>query len=563
MADHEYDDLIPDFEIETTVESPVLDEIQREPVDSEELHHIRGGELRIRELKALMDERFGSFPERSFDHVVVGPLSRMWLEKSDIDIDALSINEPKVSALMLKHARVLESNPALERHLESNPMTAQRIGFDDTVPDQSTFWRAEQLLSPLEGQALREAAMRSVHGAFRAGSPIPPAVAEEYDLDEEELRKGNVGMDTRMWSLTQRVQDNLEKSMPHLGFDRAANAQYDTSVFYALLAHLALERCYPETGADVFGWTVEGDREVPGGANLYAQMKKFSREDIFEKFTAATDELLDVARREEVLEGPVALSIDVTGIPWFGAQPTDWTIGEEASDNFAQGWQFVTLAVVSKRARFALGILPIKYKRELSGVTRRLLRHSCPRVDAKRVYLDKEFHQEAVIEALRSVGYDFLIQAKRIGDVKQLLNKTTPGEIGARMGVSVGDLTPPTNALVVPVPEEEIGSEENKRRAYLTDMDVENRNLEGLYHQFRERWSIETLFWQLKDHYLPKTNSPDGRVRTFYLNTALLFYNMHTLVNRVPSLHVPGDTGITGWEVLHAIREAPFAGDRL
>lgn len=96
--------------------------------------------------------------------------------------------------------------------------------------------------------------------------------------------------------------------------------------------------------------------------------------------------------------------------------------------------------------------------------------------------------------------------------------------------------------------------------AWITDLDVEERNLRGLAYQFRNRWKVETAIRQLKHDFQGRCGSSHRQVRTLYFGAAQLFYNFWVALNRELPVHLggPPQHPLTGLETLHAIRDADF-----
>lgn len=100
---------------------------------------------------------------------------------------------------------------------------------------------------------------------------------------------------------------------------------------------------------------------------------------------------------------------------------------------------------------------------------------------------------------------------------------------------------------------------------WITDMDVDDRDLDGLGYQYRHRWKIETAIRQLKHTFQGQCRSADRLTRTVYFGAAQLFFNFWVALKHELPYHLgdPERFRITGLETLHAIREADFeAGER-
>jgi hypothetical protein len=95
---------------------------------------------------------------------------------------------------------------------------------------------------------------------------------------------------------------------------------------------------------------------------------------------------------------------------------------------------------------------------------------------------------------------------------------------------------------------------------WITDMDVDERDLEGLGYQYRHRWKIETAIRQLKHTFQGQCRSADRLTRAVYFGAAQLFFNFWAALKHELPYHLgePDRFQFTGLETLHAIREADF-----
>ncbi|MGQ3330809.1 transposase [Halorubrum sp. FL23] len=102
--------------------------------------------------------------------------------------------------------------------------------------------------------------------------------------------------------------------------------------------------------------------------------------------------------------------------------------------------------------------------------------------------------------------------------------------------------------------------ESDTHTVWITDMDVDERDLDGLGYQYRHRWKIETAIRQLKHTFQGQCRSSDRLTRTVYFGAAQLFFNFWVALNRELPYHLgdPGRFRLTGLETLHALREADF-----
>lgn len=240
----------------------------------------------------------------------------------------------------------------------------------------------------------------------------------------------------------------------------------------------------------------------------------------------------------------------------------EWTTGVLPEDNSASAWVFAVLSIVGRDMSYVLGALPLQNKGEIGSHLRRFLRrvNGVYNLDIERVYLDSELYTAEAVTALRNSGVEFLIQAKDQGEVTALLDEASKGEVATRTGVSFGDFSVrrKPNAFAWPVPPEEIGADNRDRphEAFLTDIDVDERDLEKIGREFRDRWGIETSIREVKRRFHAKCNSSEPSIRAFYFAMAGVLYNLSQYVgNRLEERLYADNIEWGGEEFLHAVRE--------
>ncbi|SEP27972.1 IS4 transposase [Halorientalis persicus] len=263
----------------------------------------------------------------------------------------------------------------------------------------------------------------------------------------------------------------------------------------------------------------------------------------------------------EALTPPIHLAYDTPQVSWYGDENERWTSGVLPTDNGASAWEFGVLSIVDSDMSYVLGALPLQNRSKIGAYLNRFLRRAIMtyNLDIGRVYMDSQLYTEEAVSALRQNNVDFLIQGKDDGGIEELLDEAEAGEIATREDVRFGDrdFSRPPNAFAWPVPSEKTGADDRDRphEAFITDIDVEERDLEGLGQQFRKRWGIETSIREIKDRYHAKCNHSDHRLRAYYFIIATVLYNLSQYVdNRLEERLMADDVSWGGQEFLHAVR---------
>jgi len=446
----------------------------------------------------------------------------------------------------------------------------KHLGFDpDDPPTHSTLSRHWRYDEPME-TAIAELGHRARYAALWAGAEFPEDLRQE-GWGIEEILSSEPALDEKLVAIKHLVEEGVAVMSPHLSFGRNPDApafKLPPAAFIAFFAHLALEDSYAQTGQRTMQW-LDLPAPVPAADTVHKYVRELTVEDVDKMFGYATAALLhqeDEASQpdptEEALEPPVHLAYDTTKVEWYGDQSAEWTSGVLPRDNTASAWVFAILSIVGRDMSYVLGTLPLRNQTEIGEYLQRFLRRAIGvyNLEIGRVYLDSELYTQKAVEALREADVDFLIQAKDKGDISDLLKSATKGEIEFKESVSFGDFSLATrpNAFAWPIPEEETGSKDRDypHKAFLTDMDIEEHDLEGLGRVFRDRWGVETSIREIKNRFHARCRASEPNARAFYFMMATVLYNLSQYVdNRLEERLYADDIEWSGQELLHAVRE--------
>jgi len=458
----------------------------------------------------------------------------------------------------------------LEERLGERPQVAGAAGFSSSNPPHySTLSRQ---IGKLDENILEQAAQWASDAALhqllpRSKSlhllgPNPSKPRFYYELVDE---KWSVGMDEKMRQATRVVEEYLALTTPYLRSDRdrtAPNFKHPIESFIRLLAHIALEDWHLESGADILRWQSDGNVDIPTASTVRKYARGQEVEELEEKFLKASCALLE---REGLLPpGPVHLAYDVTKVRWYGTEH-EWTSGGPKDANTTDFWHYAVLSATGPDRNYVLGATPIKKQTEIAQALRRLLRrvHTHADFDIGRIYFDSEMYREDIVTTCREIGADFLIQAKDAGEPGRLLEEARDGHPAKSSNIEFAGLTSPNkrvNAFAYPIHPGEVGSDdrEESHTAWITDYDVDARDLRGLAYQYRNRWQVETAIRQLKHDFQGRCASDNRGIRTMYFGAAQLFFNYWVALNHELPYHLgdPAAFRLNGQETLHAVRDA-------
>lgn len=215
---------------------------------------------------------------------------------------------------------------------------------------------------------------------------------------------------------------------------------------------------------------------------------------------------------------------------------------ENPDEEYKRGYKFATLTVVGEDTPIVLAIEPVKENSNWESdtavsmskaeVVDRLLSKAGEHVDIHKVFADREFDGHAVRDVIDRKGMTYLIP-KRVSasqdyeDIENVKSHPT-ADIAVKNDVplTVDGRTHGVDFIYIPS-NEETGS----YAIFLTNADVPVERAPGLVAQYKDRWMIENEYKVIKEHFLPRTNSSDYRVRLFYFVAAVLMYNVWRLTN--------------------------------
>jgi len=316
---------------------------------------------------------------------------------------------------------------------------ASEAGFSSQdVPHYSTFSRH---LRDLDDDVLAEAARRASNAALHQQLPggthferlgtNPSKPRSYYKILNKDCEES---MDGKMQEATRVVAEYLELTTPHISFDRdqkAPNFKYPIHIFYQLLAHLALEDCYAENGAELFRWVSGDDVDIPPASTLRTYAKKYEVEQHEERFFNATCALFE--RTGIAPPDRVHLAYDITTEPWYGKE-NRWVTGSLPEDNTNEYWHYAILSIVPPNQgeinlpcqNYILGATPIKERTEIADALDRMLNRVRSNLDLNlgRIYLDRQMYQAGVVTKCREHSLNWIIQAPEKGAARELVRET-------------------------------------------------------------------------------------------------------------------------------------------
>lgn len=381
----------------------------------------------------------------------------------------------RLAVIIIAKARQTSIAEMLQR-IESDERIKSMLGFDHGVPSGSTISRVDQPdYIPFPPEHLL---VHLRHWAQRNGAEIPDGIKPQYDrseiLDRDTRVEEKIGVSQIL------LQDLFSEIIDVIGFDRSqgtGNYQYPTSVFYALLAHLAIEKSHPNSGFRTFKWS-NPDISIPKVETFYKYIKTFSPDSIQQKFSTATKRILN----RFDFKNCARVAYDTTLIPYHGDDSNEWLVDIDPTDQpqgfgtnpADQAWRFGVISAIADNEQY---ILSARLLRSDTAPSVHLAaffdEYQDFLVPTTRVIADSQLATGEMIQTIESESKTYLFRSPKLTPVEGLLADTGSGETGFRLGIQFDGLASGIHPdlFVSPRPVDEgTGYEEEDHTAYLTNV---------------------------------------------------------------------------------------------
>lgn len=493
-----------------------------------------------------------------FNEIILSMVDQV-LALENVSLSNLDVPHRYVKSFYLYQAHELDSRPAFVEFLEENEKTLHALGFDD-VKDQSTFSRWFNRLHD-EGlaESVARASTRAVYAVFRYHPELLPETLATELVASPRIDETNISRATEREAIRNWVRYLMPCVLEPFSFDRADNKSLSIEAFFGAIALASAYDTNISQAKQLAGWDYD-PAAVPGKSNLSSQISRLDVTELSRAFENIHDRFFDLAGGCGVLDGPLDLVVDVTEIPYWG-EATAWTIGHRRANNSSEHFRFVQLLGAENRARFAFGVRPVQSKDMSYSQLRHLLRFASAHTEIGCVLGDREFHSGDAVESIRPfANKNWIIKAgKQSDDIKTLIGEASPGEPERKPNAGLQNVSPSPNAFAVPIPDDSVGGAKRSHEAFITDLPIKQTNLKGLQFKFNNTWNIERGFKQQKADFLPRTNSQHVNYRLFLMNTAMLMYNIHTLINRAVSPELGLRLNVSAQMVLKGVYDVAFS----
>lgn len=518
-------------------------------------------------------------------------------------VESFDMEEKYLKLLFLRDIYGFSDQETIDHVGES---LRQQLDLQENL-NKSTVWRKRDGLceNDTEGRvAIRKAAKRIVFECCAAGEEIPQRVLDEYDipvsavLSNEQIRRQDEHDALRKW-----VEWFFDAILQPLTYNREG-ATYLYRRYVGLCAHCALQTIAPNDAVNTADYLYDGEN-IPSGGSLTENIQRTLNHNVSEEdedlgfpaelrvqFQDCYRRFFAEANRLGFFEESKPLVVDVTRLPTTGDKESSESVtggsgsGRKPAKYGKHSWAYQFLSIPNSGAPFIRSIVPVhdgkpeheRLDEQLASVV------DDPSLTVDVLLCDKGYYRTNIVDVCREHLQDsWIICAKFAGEIGQLVRNAPKGEIVWKRDVLFGD--PPMQekpgAVVYPNTKGEkrqqrdlsdfgdVTEESKPKRylktnpsrshiAYLTDLRLESDRIRKIHVLYNKRPAVEPTIGQVRHTFLPHTESMNPAVRTYLINLAGLFYNLHHLIKRTlsPDHGVPLDP--SGKELLTAIRDVAF-----
>jgi len=322
---------------------------------------------------------------------------------------------------------------------------------------------------------------------------------------------------------------------PKVRLDLAHNSVFKQKDFLDMLTHVALTHDFTENGSNTF--QMQRDERTPSADALLYHLKKYRHRKAVEgAFDGMFETVIAMAKRAGFLDRPLEVAIDITDIMYYGDRGDYMVVGTKPKKGTLWAFKFATVTAVVNGERLMLYAVPVSLGMTVGAVVSQLLGFLEGKARIRRVYADKGFYNNGVIEYLNSKGIEFLMPAMKTWRLRQLIGKKgAPLVTDYRLKDTF--MKPRAQFKIVLVKSDNYG--DDKIFAFATNMNTSEKLAPYFVDQYKKRWGIETAY-RVKECFRARTTSKNYVIRLFYFMFSMTLYNLWVLVNSLLSLALFG-----------------------
>lgn len=514
------------------------------------------------------------------------------------NIDSMDIRRKYAICLYIQNIYGF-NNSELVDYLKENSAFRKRIGIQKDLHNATISRKSNNDKEYYD--IIKSAAERSVLSLYAKGTKLPDQVLKTHRLESEPdptVNNAAVKDAHRQEAVLECAELFLSEIISPLTFNRSDKKSKDIIQFIGLAAQSALEDVSAETARDTARYNYPISN-IPSGSSLQTYIRDIAdpNEDnnidyisnsLITQFKNCYGNFFGLIDSLGAIDGEELFLVDTTKVPSESEKNNTALISNITSNggnDKYKGWGYQLIGATGDDCVYIHSILPYYNGCEIQERLDRQLQwiNNDSVVEIYMIIGDKKYYKKDVVKICRKhLGDDWLICAEVDGDIKRLIRKTPDNMLNKLLTPDFGGtkLLPEPNAFVYPNRTEKGTTladfdniEENNRKrfvhttdhrshiGYLTDRDLDIDTMRKLHLQYQQRDSIESPIGQIKDIYLPYTESDSPAIRYYLMALAGLFYNFHQLINRSfsPKRGIPLD--ITGKEFLTGVKDVALSSN--
>ncbi len=285
---------------------------------------------------------------------------------------------------------------------------------------------------------------------------------------------------------------------------------------------------------------------------LLYYMKNASVEEVIEFSARSFKESLRLLKKHGLnVRRGVFVAIDYTDVEYDGedSEYVFHTVKRKGNRyQHIRVLRFATLAIVARRFKCTLAVLPVRKSDRSEEIVDRLLRMAKKLVRIRGVLMDRGFYNIAVLDVVESHGLHYILPVKRVGDLGSLYWLSTLTGVWRWVHVmrsraedrKTGKRSPTTyKPVTVFLQEVHLG----EYIGIITNREMKKESVKTLLHVYDYRWNIENSYKDCKNYRI-KTSSRNPAYRLLLFSISLLMVNLQELARKATK------TRITGKEML-------------
>jgi hypothetical protein len=270
--------------------------------------------------------------------------------------------------------------------------------------------------------------------------------------------------------------------------------------------------------------TVLRDRgkKVPSPDVVQRRLLIASTGDLVEAFTPCLEESFTEAKRSRLLQTPKRVAIDIHEKPFYGE--AEGTVRGRAKQGTTTFWDYIILDVLQEGCRITLAAPPLTDKKKVAHLVMELLGYALRWIRVRVVLLDRFLYRADVIQAVESLGLDWLMAARTSDGMRRMAEEARERGQPCFLYTTNPGKESETCFYVFTVPSEKGGY-------HYFASSRETRYLRHWADVYRLRWGIETGY-RIKKGFLARTALRCMYVRLLLFLVSVLLQNVWELLGR-------------------------------